>query len=106
MDYEPRTTVIHPSLMRVQTIGGVERRLAIVHICIAVAMLGVWRIWLYLPVFILLHLFLVWLTKREESIFLIYTQYSKQSDIYDPWVRVDRKSKIKRPHGFGRDILC
>lgn len=106
MDYEPRTTVIHSSLMRIKTIAGVEERLAKVHLAIAIAMLGVWRIWLYFPFCVAVHLFLVWMTKRDENIFLIYTQYSRQSDVYDPWVRIDRKSKVKRPHGFGRDILC
>jgi type IV secretory pathway VirB3-like protein len=105
MDYEPRSTVIHTSLMRVPMIAGVEKRLAIVHFSIGLAMV-VWRIWMYAPVFFAVHLFLVWLTKKEESIFQIYTQYSKQPDVYDPWVRIDRRSKIKRPHGFGRDTLC
>jgi hypothetical protein len=57
-----------------------------------------------LPVGLVAHWFLAWLYKKDEHIVDVYFAYSRQADTYDPWPHAT--SRVKRPEGFGRGLLC
>lgn len=85
-------------------VAGVDQRVAVPLWSITLAFVFAFQYVLMLPVGVLAHLFLVWVFKNDPLMLDVYFSYSKESNLYDPWPRVD--SKRKRPDGFGRDMLC
>ncbi|MDE3021451.1 MAG: VirB3 family type IV secretion system protein [Pseudomonadota bacterium] len=103
--YVPRQTRVHKSLLEIQTLAGVERRLAIFNWTLAaVFVLGAGMV-SYLAVAFILHAFLRWITRKDPYLRLIYIRYNRQADEYDPWPHATQKQN-RRPHGFGRGHLC
>lgn len=105
MDYEPRASAVHKSLLEIKTLGGVEKRMAIANGTFAAALtMGTEQ-----PMFILLaigvHFFLMWVTKKDPFLLMVYTRYVRMGDIYEPWVKRSIK-RNPRPEGFGRNLLC
>jgi type IV secretory pathway TrbD component len=105
MSYEARASAVHKSLLEIKTIGGVEKRLAIANGTIACALtFGTEQ-----PGFLLLsvgvHLFLMWVTKKDPLTIEIYKKYTVLGDVYDPWPKRTMKRNA-RPEGFGRNTLC
>lgn len=105
MSYEARATRVHKSLLEIKTIGGVERKMAIANATISVALVMGTEQPLFLLLWIGIHFFLMWVTKKDPFALKIYTRYTKQGDVYDPWPRRIVK-RNQRPEGFGRNMLC
>ncbi|PZP64978.1 MAG: conjugal transfer protein TrbD [Azospira oryzae] len=97
---ERRVSMVFRSLAEPQTLGGVERRLAIVNGTLAVAAsAALWSLW-YLPIAWAVHRLLKWLTKRDPFFREIYVVYNRHADVYEPWP----DGGLDRPHGFGRGL--
>lgn len=103
--YQPRSTVVHKSLLELQLIAGVEKQLVILNgsmgLAISIALNNLW----YIPVGMLLHMFLAWGARKDPDFRKIYIRYSLLANIYDPWPRVSSKTNL-RPKGFSRGLLC
>lgn len=103
--YESRATPVHRSLLEYKTIGGVESRMAILNGTVAAAITLGTETLLYIPVAMVLHMMLRWLTKKDPHLIMIYMRYRLLGDVYDPWVRRSTKTNA-RPKGFSRGVLC
>lgn len=104
MEYQPRSTAVHKSLHEVKTIGGVEDKLAILNVTFTAAFVMGMTMWQLIPVGIMAHLFLAWLTKKDPWTRKVYMRYSVQADMYDPWPHAVQK-RGHRPVGFARGAL-
>lgn len=103
--YVARATPVHKSLLEPKLMGGVEHRLAILNGTMFAAMImGLESLWV-VPIGVLSHMVLRWLTKKDAHIVRIYGQYRILGDIYDPWVRRNLRTNM-RPKGFSRGVLC
>lgn len=105
MEYESRQTPVHKSLLETRTLGGVEFRLAMLNGTISAAIILALQNWYYIPIAILIQLFLVWVTKKDPMIVKIYARYNILGDVYDPWPRRTALMN-QRPAGFGKGVLC
>ena len=104
MEYEPRASTVHKSLLEIKTLGGVEKRMAILNGTMAAALTMGTSQPAFIALAVIVHFFLMWLTKKDPFTIMIYTRYALMGDIYDPWPR--RKSKRnQRPEGFGKNLL-
>lgn len=97
-----RKSRVYRSLTEPQTLGGADRRLAIVNGTIAAATMGALQTLWYLPVAWAVHRLLRWLTRRDPFFREIYMAYNRLGDVYDPWPW----GAMERPYGFGRDLAC
>lgn len=100
-----RVTPVHQSLLEVKTIGGVEARMAILNGTFSAAITFALESMYFLPIAVLTHIFLRWLTRRDPHIIKIYSQYRLLGSVYDPWPRRKQRTNM-RPNGFGRGMLC
>jgi type IV secretion system protein VirB3 len=96
---------VHPSLLEVKTLAGVEDRLAILNATFALAIAMGLELWLWLPCAVFIHLLFARMTRRDPCLMRVYAAFVRQGDRYDPWPRVGR-ARNRRPPGFGRDLLC
>lgn len=105
MEYQPRASVVHKSLLENKTIAGVEKEIAVFNGTVAFAVCyGTQSLW-YLPFAVLLHMGIRWMNKRDPHIRKIYLRFSVLGRTYDPWPR--RKTTTnERPEGFSRGQLC
>ena len=104
-DYIPRRTPVHPALLFVKTIGGVEFRIAVLNFTMGLAVVAGSKSLLFLAITIPLHIFLRWVTKKDPHAVRIYMRYRLFGSIYDPWVK--RSTTMNdRPRGFSRGMLC
>lgn len=97
-----RRNRVYRSLAEPQTLGGAERRLAIVNGTVAAATIGALQTLWYLPLAWAVHRLLRWLTRRDPFFREIYMVYNRHGDIYDPWPQAGRE----RPYGFGHGLPC
>ncbi|MDN0082490.1 VirB3 family type IV secretion system protein [Crenobacter sp. SG2305] len=105
MQYQPRISPLHRSLNEIATIGGVEKRLAILNGTLTAALLFGSK---FLPSVLIgvgIHAFFRKFTKHDPLLVKIYMKWIKQGIEYDPWHHVTQK-RGARPHGFGRGNLC
>lgn len=105
MSYESRASAVHKSLLEIKTIGGVEKRMAIANGTLAAALTMGTNQPLFIGLAIVVHFFLMWLTKKDPFMVKVYVRYAALADIYDPWPRRTHK-RNQRPEGFGRNLLC
>jgi type IV secretory pathway VirB3-like protein len=103
-NYIPRSNSICGAFNKPKLLFGISDRIAVPLWLITVGMVLVMGIYLMLPVTLALHYFLRFQFKRDPHMIEIYDLYRKEGDIYDPWPSIS--SKVKRPDGFGRDLLC
>jgi type IV secretory pathway TrbD component len=101
----PRCTPVHRSLLEMKTLAGVEDRLAILNATLALAVAMGTGLWYWLGPALVLHMVAARLTRHDPWLRQVYTGYVRQADTYDPWPRVGMR-RGRRPHGFGRDLLC
>lgn len=104
-EYEPRWNRIHRCLNEVKSLAGAERGLVVANTTIAAASVMGFTTFYWLPFAFLIHIFLVWLFKRDPMTRLIYIRYNGQADKYDPWPHADTEVNA-RPEGFERGNLC
>lgn len=105
MEYEPRVTTVHKSLLETKTFMGVESRMAIgLWTIIAALTMGLESV-IVLLAGILLHMILRWLTKKDHHLMAIYHRFNLLGLVYDPWPHARIKMN-GRPKGFGRGLLC
>lgn len=105
MEYQPRATPVHRSLLEQKTIGGVESRMAILNGTLAAALtFGMMTVY-FLPFAVLLHLVLRWITKKDAKLIEIYTRYRIFGEVYDPWPKAVMRVNA-RPKGFAKGLLC
>lgn len=105
MQTERRRTPVYQSLLEVKTVAGVESRIAILNGTFAAAFtFGLDNPWM-IPIAVVTHIFLRWLTKKDPHIIRIYSQYRVLGAIYDPWPKRKQRTNA-RPRGFGRGLLC
>lgn len=105
MDYQARATAVHKSLLEIKTIAGVEKRMAILNGTMAAALtMGTEQLG-FIPLAVILHFFLMWVTKKDPFTIKVYARYALLADVYDPWPKRTNK-RNPRPDGFGKDLLC
>jgi type IV secretion system protein VirB3 len=105
MDYNPRASAVHKSLLEIKTVGGVEKRMAIANGTLAAALTMGTNQPMFLLLAVVVHFFLMWLTKKDPFTVKVYMRYALLADIYDPWPRRTIKRNA-RPEGFGKNLLC
>jgi type IV secretory pathway TrbD component len=105
VEYELRQTPVRKSLIETRTLGGVEFRLAMLNGTISAAIVMALQNWYYIPVAILIQLFLAWVTKKDPLVVKIYARYNLLGDVYDPWPRHTMRMN-SRPEGFGKGLIC
>lgn len=105
MSYDRRATPVHKSLLEHKTIAGVDSKMAIMNGTIATAITMGLQTFYMIPIAMLIHMFLKWLTKKDPQIIKIYGQYRIYADVYDPWPRNKVKTNA-RPKGFAKGLLC
>lgn len=104
MSYEQRATVVHKSLLEIKTLGGVEKRMAIMNGTLAAALtMGSYQPG-FLALGVFLHFILMWLTKKDPFTIMVYMRYAMMGEIYDPWPKRTMKRNA-RPEGFGKNLL-
>lgn len=104
MEYQPRVTPIHPSLLEPRLFAGVERSLAIMNGTLTMVMVMGLQIVAYIAVGILFHLIFAYITKIDDKYVKAYLLYNKQADVYQPWPMANQKIN-ERPFGYGRGLL-
>lgn len=105
MEYQSRYSPLHRSLNEIPMIGGVEKRLAVMNGTLTLALVFGTK---FLPsgvIGILAHYIFRYVTRNEPRIVPIYLRWTKQADIYDPWVHINQ-IRNPRPAGIGRGNLC
>lgn len=105
LDYIPRYTRVYRCLNEVKSLAGAERGLVIANTTIAAATVMGFKSLLWLPVAFAIHVFLVWLYKKDPMSRLIYIRYNSQTDHYDPWPQSGTEVNA-RPEGFDKGNLC
>lgn len=105
MEYQPRVTTVHKSLLEAKHIGGVEKEIAVFNGTVAFAVCFGTQSFYYLPVAILIHMLVRWLTKRDPHFRKIYLRFSVLGRTYDPWPR-RKLATNERPEGFSKGTLC
>lgn len=105
MDYLPRVSTVHKSLLEQKTYAGVEKEIAIFNGTIAIAIIFATKSIWYVPVAFLTHAAMRWLNKRDPHIRKIYLRYNVLGRVYDPWPRVTQVTNT-RPQGFSKGLLC
>ena len=105
MEYIPRVSMVHKSLLEQKTMAGVEKEIAIFNGTITVAICYATSSLWYIPVALLTHAAMRWLNKRDPNIRKIYLRYNVLGRIYDPWVRPNMTTNM-RPEGFSKGMLC
>ncbi len=105
MSYEPRASAVHKSLLEIKTLGGVEKRMAIANGTLAAALTMGTNQPMFLALAVVVHFFLMWLTKKDPFTIKVYMRYALMGDIYDPWPKRTIK-RNSRPEGFGKNLLC
>lgn len=105
MEYQPRVNIIHRSLNEVPSIGGVEKRLAIMNGTLTAALLMGSHFPPAVLIGIATHLFFRHVTENEPRIVAIYLRWTKQGARYDPWVHANQ-NRNHRPDGMGKGNLC
>lgn len=105
MSYESRGTTVHKSLLEHKTIAGVESKMAILNGTLVTAITMGLETLNMIPIAVVNHMFLKWLTKNDPYLIKIYGQYRVFSDVYDPWPYRSIKTNA-RPKGFSKGILC
>ncbi len=103
--YEPRSTIVHKSLLEVKTFLGVEARMAILNLTIAAALTMALQTPMLIPVAVIIHLCLRWTTKNDPHFLAIYRRFDLLGSVYDPWVHVKVRMN-GRPDGFSKGMLC
>lgn len=102
---ERRVTPVYVSLLEVKTIGGVEARMAILNGTMAAALtFGMNTPW-FIPIAVVTHIMLRWLTRKDPHVITIYMQYRLLGAVYDPWPKRRQRTNL-RPKGFGQGALC
>lgn len=105
MSYEPRASAVHKSLLEIKTLGGVEKRMAILNGTMALTLTMAMNQPGFLALAVVLHFFLMWVTKKDPFTIKIYARYALLADVYDPWPkRINKRNP--RPDGFGKNLLC
>lgn len=103
---EARVSPLHYSLMEtVPTFAGAEKSLAVANIAFTLAFVMAAQIWQWALVGPVIHVLLVWLTKRDPLTRKIYIRYRRQGLVYDPWPRAGTQFN-PRPQGFCQGALC
>lgn len=105
MSLARRKSKVHAALFEPKTIGGVEHSLAVMNGTLAVVFVIGLEFAAYIPVAVLAHALLAYVTKRDPRIRQIYRRYIRQGDRYDPWPHSKQRYNA-RPKGFGRGMLC
>jgi type IV secretory pathway TrbD component len=98
-----RQSVIHMSLNRQKLIMGIGDKAFVAEVGILLIALNL-QVWLLMPMVVPLHYFFRWLYRKDSIALNAYTNYQKEADVYDPWVRPSVTKA--RPHGFGRGMHC
>lgn len=80
--------------------------MGILNAIFAVAVCFASRTFYYVIVAVLVHLLLVWMTKRDPQWRNVYIAYNRHGDRYDPGVRARVSARGQRPYGFGRSWPC
>lgn len=104
-DYVPRATRVYRCLNEVKSLAGGERGLVIANVTLGAATVMGFKTFLWLPFAFFIHLFLVWMYKKDPMSRLIYIRYNSQTDRYDPWPQDDTEVN-SRPEGFDKGNLC
>jgi len=105
MDYEPRVTAVHKSLLETKTFMGVEARMAILNWTMVAAITMAIESVVVLLSGVVMHMLLRWLTKKDIHLMAIYRRFNLLGHVYDPWPHARIKMN-GRPKGFGRGMLC
>lgn len=105
MNHIPRATRVYRCLNEVKSTAGGERGLVIANTTLAAATVMAFKSFWWLPVAFAIHIFLVWLYKKDPMSRLIYIRYNSQTDRYDPWPNVETEVNA-RPDGFDKGNLC
>lgn len=105
MEYQPRQSVVHKSLLEKKTYAGVEKEIAIFNGTLAFAICYATNSLWYAPAAFVIHSAVRWLTKRDPEIRKVYLRYNVLGRVYDPWPRRVQTTN-SRPKGFGKGLLC
>lgn len=100
-----RESRLRTSFTEPRQIMGVEIKLFLVNASTAVFMLTQFRLWEWLILTVLAHMFLKNMTKNDPDALGIYIKYGKQADRYEPWPMAGQE-RNQRPAGFGRGRIC
>jgi type IV secretory pathway TrbD component len=101
---DARVTPVRASLLERRTLGGADATLAVLNLCVTLNVIMVLEIWWYLPIAMLLHAVLTFLTRADPFGRYVYLRYAKLASRYDPWPRA-AKSRGKRPSDVEK-LLC
>ena len=99
-----RSNEIHQSLQEKKLVSGIDQKLFVFIWLIGVAFTVVYGYYLMAVGSFVIHMFFRWVYKNDPDTLEVYLRYRMESDVYDPWPRSN--SEVKRPKGFGRDLLC
>lgn len=103
---DSRCNPLHYSLMEtVPLLAGAEKSLAAANLAFTLAFVMAAQVWQWILMGPIIHLFLVWLTKKDPLSRKIYIRYMRQGKRYDPWPHEGRQFN-PRPDGFCRGVLC
>ena len=100
-----RTSVLHESLVSPLLIAGVEKPFVIVNVTLTLVLVADLHMLGWFPLSVLVHLFLVQMTREDPFTRRIYIRYNRQADSYEPWPHA-RTSGKGRPNGFSRGMPC
>jgi len=103
--YEPRSTVVHKSLLEIKMVAGVEKKMAIMNGTMAATLTMAMNQPGFIGLGVMVHFFLMWVTKKDPFTIKVYARYALLGDVYDPWPKRTNK-RNPRPEGFGKNLLC
>lgn len=100
-----RISPLHASLNEtVQIMAGAEKSLAAANLAFTLAFVMAARVYWWAIAGAVIHMFLVWLTKRDPLTRKIYVRYRRQGLTYDPWPSRWQRRNV-RPAGFSAGAL-
>jgi type IV secretory pathway VirB3-like protein len=97
-----RISKFHHSLNIQSKIMGVDPKFFSFECGICLCVL-IFKFYAFLAVVPFLHLTLRWISSKDIQIILIYKQYIREVDFWDPWIHYE--SVCNREFGFGRGIF-
>jgi type IV secretory pathway TrbD component len=100
-----RSTPVYLSLLEPKMLAGVEDRLAILNATLGLAVAMGTGLWPWMFATLALHLAMARASRHDAWVRQVYIVHVGNADRYDPWPRTGQR-RGRRPHGFGRDLLC
>lgn len=101
----PRSSPVRKALTEPRLIAGAEYSLLLFNVAGLFFSVLVFKTWLWILGFFVVHIILVYVAKDDAEIRKVYFGYSRQRDKYDPWPHASQR-RGHRPFGFGRGETC